>query len=104
MTTFVFTYRMPENYTPGRPDAMAAWNAWFERIADNVVSRGNPVLETATLGNYGADTVLGGYSLVTADDLDDALAIAKGCPALDAGCGVEVGVITELNRDAPPVD
>ena len=29
MATFLFAYRMPENYTPGRPAAIAAWSAWF---------------------------------------------------------------------------
>lgn len=34
---------------------------------------------------------------MTADDLDAALALAKGCPHLDAGGGVEVGKLTVLN-------
>ena len=98
MTTFLFSYRMPEDYTPGRGDAVAAWNAWFEEMGASLVDRGNPVFESAALGNCGAGTTPGGYSLVTADDLEEAVALAKGCPALAEGAGVEVGVITELNR------
>ncbi len=98
MTTFLFTYRMPRNYRPGRPEAMAAWNAWFEGMGDHVADRGNPVFESSTLGKCGADTGLGGYSLITADDLEAALTLAKGCPALAEDAGVEVGVITERNR------
>ena len=33
---------------------------------------------------------IGGYTVVTAESLDDATSLAKGCPALDAGGGVEV--------------
>jgi hypothetical protein len=40
MSTFLFTYRAPKNYTQGRPDAVAAWNAWFERIGANLVDIG----------------------------------------------------------------
>ncbi len=42
MATFLFTYRMPEDYTPGRADAMAAWNSWFDGMGASVIDRGNP--------------------------------------------------------------
>ncbi|MCW2939622.1 MAG: hypothetical protein JWN00_2607 [Actinomycetia bacterium] len=98
MSTFLFSYRMPKNYRPGSADTMAAWNAWFDSMGTNLVDRGNPVFESDTLGNCGADTTLGGYSLITADDLAAAVALAKGCPGLQDAGGVEVGVITERNR------
>jgi hypothetical protein len=41
---------------------------------------------------------LGGYTLVTADDLEAAVALAKGHPLLRQGGGVEVGELTVLNR------
>ena len=96
MTTFLFSYRMPNGFVPGRPGAVAAWTAWFEEMGTSVIDRGNPVFESAGLGPRGGDTQLGGYSLITAEDLDSALAMAKGCPALTEGGGVEVGVITEV--------
>jgi hypothetical protein len=39
-----------------------------------------------------------GYTLVTADDLDAAVALARGCPFLQHDGGVEVGELTLLNR------
>ncbi len=96
MTTFLFSYRMPRDYRPGRPEALAAWAAFFEGIGDDVLDQGNPVFESASLGNCGADTALGGYSLVEARDLDAALALAEACPGVAEGGGVEVGVITVL--------
>ena len=98
MTTFLFAYRMPKDYTPGRPDAVAAWTAWFAGMGASAADQGQRAFESASLGDCGDDTRLGGYSLITAGDLDEALALAKGCPALQEGAGVEVGVIAELNR------
>jgi hypothetical protein len=92
MSTFVFIYRAPKNYTPS-DDTLAQWNAWFERMGDRVVDRGNRVVGTSTLGRGASDTVLGGYSLVGADDLEAAVALAKGCPILESSGGVEVGQI-----------
>lgn len=98
MQTYCFTYRMPTDYVPER-DTMAAWAAWFESMGESLADIGKPVVESAELGNCGAGTRLGGYSFVTAGDLESAVAMAKGSPALDAGGGVEVGVVTELNDD-----
>jgi hypothetical protein len=72
-------------------------NDWFEELGAHLVDRGNPVFESRTIGNCGDDTDLGGYTLFTADDIEAAVALASGCPMLEAGGGVEVGKLTELN-------
>ena len=53
MATFLFSYRMPANYQPGRPDAIANWTAFLDGMGDHVVDRGQPVSETAELGECG---------------------------------------------------
>ncbi len=95
MANYVFTYRSPKNSTPSE-DAMAAWTAWFERISDSVVDIGKPVFNRSTLGKAPTDTELGGYSLVRANDLEAAVALAKGCPILERGGAVEVGELTDM--------
>jgi hypothetical protein len=30
MGKFVLSYRVPRDYTPGRPETVAAWTAWFK--------------------------------------------------------------------------
>ena len=92
MSTFVFIYRSPKDYTPS-PEAIDQWTAWFESMGDHVVDRGNRVVERTTLGGGAVDTELGGYSLISADDLDAAVTVAKGCPILGHRGGVEVGEI-----------
>jgi hypothetical protein len=107
MAMFLFTYRVPRTPLsevlaaldqPARDARMAAWNAWFERLGDRLLERGNPVNDARTLGACTPDTRLGGYSLVTADSLEGAVALAEGCPGLEWGGGVEVGEFIELNQ------
>jgi hypothetical protein len=90
MPTYVIVNRAPSGYT-GSAEAAAAWAAWFEHLGTNLVDPGNAAFVRATLGNCGSDTALGGYTLVTANDLDAAAALAKGCPIREEGGGVEVG-------------
>ena len=54
----------------------AAWTAFFEAIGPAVIDPGQPVFERGSLGEVGPSTVLGGYSIVDAVDLDAAVALA----------------------------
>lgn len=96
MPKYVFAYRAPLDYVPGRPEAIVAWTEFRTSLGARVVDFGNPVFEASNVGNCDERTRLGGYSFITADDLESAVALAKGSPTLNAGGGVEVGEITEL--------
>jgi hypothetical protein len=54
------------------------------------------VVVTRTVGKLDNQTRLGGYSVVTAEDIDGAAALARGCPALQFGGGVEIGAVPEF--------
>ena len=101
MTTFLFCYRMPVDYTPGRPGAVEAWRDYFDGLGSRLVDPGNPVFSAGTtVGKGESDRFrLGGYSLVSADDLAAAITLAEKCPAVEAGGGVEVGLLAEVFRD-----
>ena len=76
-----------------REAAMAAWGGWFGSLGDAVVDAGNPFGASTSLaaGSNGAvSSGLSGYSVLRADSLDAAAELAKGCPVLANGGGVDV--------------
>lgn len=81
---------------------MAEWGAWFGSMGEAVIDGGNPTGAAKTVGSDGSVTdggganPLSGYSLITADDLDAAVAHAKGCPVLAAGGSVEVAEAIDM--------
>jgi hypothetical protein len=93
--TFLFSYRVPKDYQPGAESGLA-WEAWFESLGSCRIDTGHAVVATQTLGNLGDDTRLGGYSMVTAEDIDAAAALAKRCPAVQFGGGVEIGAVPDF--------
>jgi hypothetical protein len=78
-----------------REASMQAWGAWFGQIGSSVVDAGNPFAGSSTVASSGAvsngnASGLTGYTVVTAADMNGAVAIAKGCPHLQVGGAVEV--------------
>jgi hypothetical protein len=98
MTTYLLAYHggsMPESEAE-QAAVMAAWGDWFTSLGAAVADLGAPVGATTTVGADGAASPGGGvnpvtgYSLLTADSLDAAVVLAKGCPILAAGGSIEV--------------
>ncbi len=74
-----------------------AWMDWFGKLGEAVVDGGNPTTPMAkTIGSDGkvsdgsATGMVSGYSVIKADSLDAAVALAKGCPVLAGGATVSV--------------
>jgi len=96
-TNYLLVYHggsMPESEEEGKK-VMQAWNDWFGTLGDALVDGGNPVSQVRTIGNDGAvrDGTVNppsGYSIIKAESLDAAVALAKGCPVLRDGASVEV--------------
>ena len=67
------------------PEIMAAWNKWFESVADQTVEQGGlrDGRETSHSGTkdlpMGMESITG-YSIIKADSLDDAEEIARCNP------------------------
>ncbi|MGO9456042.1 MAG: YciI family protein [Acidimicrobiales bacterium] len=75
--------------------AMEAWMNWFGSLGEAVLDVGNPFVGGCTVATDGSATDGGaagltGYSIVEAPDLSAAAGLAKGCPVLTHGGGVEV--------------
>jgi hypothetical protein len=82
---------------------MSKWRAWFNELkAEGKIKNGLPLMNEGKIvhGPHGrfvtegrfADSkeAVGGYFLITASSLDEAVAIAKQCPGLEHGAVVEI--------------
>jgi uncharacterized protein YndB with AHSA1/START domain len=102
MPTYLITNRLPEGFT-GSAEALAAWTAWFEGLGDHLADRGDPAFTRTAVGNCGLGTVLGGYTLVTAEGIAEAASLAADHPLLSRGGGVEIAELTALNMGRRPI-
>jgi hypothetical protein len=82
----------------------AAFNAWKEKFKDRILDMGAPLKPTgkivsATGATDGplveAKEIVGGYMLVSAANLEQALEVAKESPPVIMGSSVEVREIRE---------
>ena len=76
---------------------MQAWTAWFERLGAAVVDPGNPftpaarsIASNGAVADVPAAAMAGGYSIIRAESLAAAVALAQSCPQLQAGGQVTV--------------
>jgi hypothetical protein len=97
MPKYVLAYQggsMPDD--PAEQErAMTAWMNWFGGLGDAVVDAGAPfAVSSAIASDHGVTQPgragLTGYSIITADSLDDACAKAQGCPVLDSAGSIDV--------------
>jgi hypothetical protein len=78
-----------------RDAQMAKWGQWFGQLGPAVVDGGAPTGTSKTVRTGGSvsdggSRGLTGYSIVSADSLDAAVELAKGCPVLEVGGAVDV--------------
>jgi hypothetical protein len=86
------------------------WMAWFKDLADkgHIKDRGQPLERSGKLvtGRQKAVTdgpfaeskdVVGGYTLIQAHDLEQAVELSKGCPILEREGMVEVRPVMQIN-------
>ncbi len=96
MANFLLLYHgggMPETEEEGKK-VMAAWGEWIKKVGDKMVDAGNPCSNVKTVsqsgeGEFSGDRVTG-YSIVKADNMDEAVEFAKGVPLLADGGSVDV--------------
>jgi len=96
MANYVLLYHgggMPESPEEGAK-VMEAWTAWFGQLGDALVDGGNPAGKARTIAANGSvsddATSPSGYSIIKAGSLDEAVALAQGCPVLHGGASVQV--------------
>jgi hypothetical protein len=102
-----FTYLFRGRLTSGSPDEMQAhfqaWVAWFKELdgTGRLKERGHPLERAGAVvigkqkivhdGPFAeAKDIVGGYVVIEAADLAQAVEVSKGCPILEVGGSVEV--------------
>ena len=104
MPKFIFAYhggKMPETQEEGE-QVMAQWMEWLGGLGEAVVDGGNPAGPSSTVHPDGSVTCdggsnpLSGYSLISADNIEQATEIAQGCPILQAEGSVEVAEAIDM--------
>ena len=78
------------------------YKAWLASLGDSAISPANPLKNTNTVNpdgtvTAGSTTTMSGYTVVEADSIEDALAMAKACPFLDIGGSLEVSEIIQMS-------
>jgi hypothetical protein len=89
----------PAAAAPSDPAAMQevmdAWMAWAGRVGEGLLDFGTPLaggVHVTSDGRTASTQDVVGYSMVEADGMDAALALAEGHPhlAMPGGCTIEV--------------
>jgi len=112
MSEFVFLYRGGD---PGRSperaqQMMQKWMAWLKELGakGHIKDQGQPLERAGKLvkgkqkivtdGPFAeAKDVVGGYTLIEARDLAQAVELSKGCPIFEVDGAVEVRPVMKMN-------
>lgn len=75
---------------------MAAWMEYFGKLGPALVEGGAPFAPQSKVLGKGSASRACGYSIVTADSLDRAIAMTKGHPHMAHGGGIEVFELAQI--------
>lgn len=104
MAKYLFVYhggKSPESDEEYK-EVMDAWGNWFGSMGAAVVDGGNPVGASSTVHSDGSVTADGGsnpasgYSLIEANNVEEAISKARACPILEAGGSVELAEALDM--------
>jgi hypothetical protein len=98
MANYVFAYSGGKGVSADEAERnaqYARWGQWFEELGSAVVDGGAAMGTAKTVGpggsvSEGGSCGLTGFSIVSAESLDSAVELAKGCPVLEIGGAVDV--------------
>ena len=113
MSEFLYVYRGGQR-AGSSPEqmqqVMQKWMAWMKDLGEkgHLIDRGQPLeragkvvqgkQKTVTDGPFAeAKDVVGGYTLIEAEDLSEAVELSKGCPIFEVEGAVEVRPVMKLN-------
>jgi len=112
MSEFVFLYRggARDRSPEQMQQMMQKWMAWMKDLGakGHIKDRGQPLERAGKLvegrqkivmdGPFAeAKDVVGGYTLIEAEDLSEAVQLSKGCPIFEVEGAVEVRPVMKFN-------
>jgi hypothetical protein len=99
MSNFLLVYTgggMPATDAAQKAE-LASWQAWYGKLDGSLVDGGNPftpkaksIASDGKVSDGPIGTMASGYSVIKADSLDKAVALAKICPVLKSGAKITV--------------
>ena len=103
MAQYILTYlggNQPATPEEGKQH-FSKYMAWLSLLGDSALSPANPLKNTTTVNpdgtvSTGGATTMSGYTIVEADTMEAALAMAKTCPFLDIGGSLEVSELVKM--------
>ncbi|MCC7501781.1 MAG: hypothetical protein IT229_04585 [Flavobacteriales bacterium] len=112
MSKYLFLFRGGMDMRAATPDALQAsmmkWKQWMDELVKNgKMLSGEPLdgpgkvltgtAKKITDGPFAeGKEVVGGYMMIEASGMDEALELSKGCPVLDHEGSVEVRPVMEM--------
>ncbi len=74
---------------------------WLSALGDAAISPANPLKHTKTINADGSvadggSTSISGFTIIEAESMEAALAMAKSCPFLDVGGSLEVSELGQM--------
>ena len=98
MPTYLITYHGASGPPPSdeaRDQMMAAFGAWIGSVGEHMVDPGAPLGPAKTVSPEGVTdggtyAAIGGYSVLWADDLDEAVGLVKSHPFVTRGGSLQV--------------
>ena len=104
MPEFMITYLgTPQPASPEEGQQhMAKYKEWLTALGDSAVSPANPLKDTNTVNpdgsvSAGGGTTMSGFTIVEAESMEAALAMAKACPFLEVGGSLEVSELIKMS-------
>jgi hypothetical protein len=110
MSEFVYLYRGGDGASSPEEmqKTMQKWTDWLKSLTDrgHIKDPGQPLERTGKLvrgksrtvtdGPYAEKDLVGGYTLIEAKDLGQAVELSVGCPIFEAGGLVEVRPVMKM--------
>ena len=103
MAKFILSYLGGEQ--PSSPEEgkkhFEKYTQWLTLLGESVVIPTIPLKDTMTVSpdgtvTEGTTTSMSGYTILEADSMEEALAMAKSCPFLEIGGSLEVSEIMQM--------